>query len=222
MDVVDTVAPSLLGLLHRDIFWMSWNTVLAWIPVVLALLVFRTGRDGQTLSRSPLRWAGAVLFVLFLPNAPYVVTDLVHLRWDIRVVGDGPVVSTVLPLYAVLIASGFLAYHLALAELGRYLDATGRSPWKIPAILTCHLLCAVGIFLGRWARLNSWEPVVQPRGAIDRILLALTWEHTALAIAVLFVTTAVGHFMTKAIAEATVATTRRATLWLRPSPSGPA
>ncbi|RDI61642.1 DUF1361 domain-containing protein [Nocardia pseudobrasiliensis] len=216
MDVVDAVTPSLLGLLQRNFFWMSWNTLLAWIPVGLALLLFRAGR----VPWSPLWWGGLVLFVLFLPNAPYVVTDLVHLRYDVRFVADGPVVTTVLPLYAGLIGSGFLAYYLALAELGGFLDRIGRAHWRAPITLTLHLLCAVGIFLGRFVRLNSWEPVVQPRGAFDRIMLSLTWSWAPAAIVVLFVVTAVGHFVTKAVAEATVASLRRAILWIRPAPTG--
>ncbi len=200
---------------RRDFWWMAWNTVLAWIPVALALLVFRTGRGVYVQSRSPVWWAGVVLFVLFLPNAPYVVTDLVHLREDIHFVGDGPVVTTVLPVYTALIVSGFLAYHFALAEVGRFLVGSGLSRWRIPALIGLHLLCAIGIFLGRWVRLNSWEPVVQPRTSLDRILLAFSWSWAPAAIAVLFVVTGLGHFVTKAVVEDTIDTTRRAIVWMR-------
>ncbi|RDI48383.1 DUF1361 domain-containing protein [Nocardia mexicana] len=222
MDVVlDSVGANLVDLVRRDFFWMAWNTVLAWVPVLLALLVFRTRRGATDIPRSPVWWAGVALFVLFLPNAPYVVTDLVHLREDIHFVGDGPVVTTVLPLYAALIVSGFLAYYLALAEVGRFLDGVGLARWRVPVILGLHLLCAIGIFLGRWTRLNSWEPVVQPRDTVDRILLALSWSWAPAAIVVLALVTAVGHFVTKAVAEATVASTRRALLWLRPASDSP-
>ncbi|MBB5913717.1 putative membrane protein [Nocardia transvalensis] len=216
MDVLDAVAASLLGLARRDLLWMTWNTVLAWIPVALALLVFRSGR-GDLIARSPVWWAGLALFVLFLPNAPYVVTDLVHLREDIHLAGDGPVVSTVLPWYAAFIISGFVAYYLALSEVGRFLERNGLGRHRIPVTLSLHLSCAVGIFLGRWARLNSWEPVVQPRGAFDRILLALSWSWAPAAIVVLFGVTAAGHFVTKAVAESTVDHTRRALVRLRPA-----
>lgn len=207
---------NLFDVVHRNYFWLIWNTVLAWIPVLLALLVFRLqSGDGRRLPRSPLWWAGVVLFVLFLPNAPYVVTDLVHLRYDIWFVGNGPVVTTVLPVYGAFIVSGFVAYYLALAELGRFLTRIGHADWRIPVTLGLHLLCAVGVFLGRWVRLNSWEPVVQPRGTFERMLLALTWAWAPMLIVVMFVVTALGHFVTRAVVEAAWDSTRRGARWAR-------
>ena len=64
-----------------------------------------------------------------------------------------------------------------------------------------HLLVAVGVFLGRWSRLNSWEPVVDPRGTLERVLLALSWSDAPLLVGAVFVTTAAGHFVTRAVVE---------------------
>ncbi len=141
-----------------------------------------------------------VVFVLFLPNAPYVVTDLVHLRSDVGA-AHGPVVTGVLPVYAAFIVSGFLAYYLSLLQVRRYLVHHGQRA-RVPAVvLGLHLVVAVGIFLGRWSRLNSWEPVVHPRDALERVLLALSWSDAPLLIAGVFVVTAVGHFVTRAVVE---------------------
>jgi uncharacterized membrane protein len=160
-------------------------------------VLFTLGRDAR---RGVLWWCGAVVFVLFLPNAPYVVTDLVHLRSDVRG-AQGSVVTTVLPVYAVFIASGFLAYYLSLLQVRRYLVHHGLRA-RVPAVvLGLHLLVAVGIFLGRWSRLNSWEPVVNPRDALERTILALSWSDAPLLIAGVFVVTAVGHFVTRAVVE---------------------
>ncbi|MFE6857886.1 DUF1361 domain-containing protein [Nocardia sp. NPDC057668] len=220
MDLVDAVAPSLVGVLRRDLWWMSWNTVLAWIPVGLAFVVFRwAGRKDRRLS--PAWWGGAVLLLLFLPNSPYVVTDLVHLRDTVRAVGDGPVVSTVLPVYVAFIASGFLAYYLVLAELGRFLEQRGWGRWRTPVTLAVHLLCAVGVFLGRWVRLNSWEPVVEPVGTLERMVLALTWEWAPILIAAVFAATALGHFVTRAVVETGAVSVRRGVRQVRALRLGP-
>lgn len=228
MGVFDHVAPNLADVVRHDIWWMTWNTLLAWAPVVLALVLFRVrwpvfGGDDAPAARyatygSPLWWVGLVLFVLFLPNAPYVATDLVHLRSDVELVGsDGPVVTAVLPVYAVFIGSGFLAYYLSLAELGRYLERVGLGRWRGVATMGAHALCAVGVFLGRWARLNSWEPVVEPRGAFERVVFLLSWSWAPVLILATFLVTAAGHFVTKAVVEAAWVSVRRGARWLRPA-----
>ena len=177
--------------------WLLVNTVLAWLPAAMAVLLFTLGRDAR---RGVVWWCGVVVFVLFLPNAPYVVTDLVHLRSDVGA-AHGPVVTRVLPVYAAFIASGFLAYYLSLLQVRRYLVHHGQRA-RVPAVvLGLHLVVAVGIFLGRWSRLNSWEPVVHPRDALERVLLALSWSDAPLLIAGVFVVTAVGHFVTRAVVE---------------------
>jgi uncharacterized membrane protein len=48
--------------------------------------------------------------------------------------------------------------------VGRYLRKNGRAGWVLPAELTLHGLCAVGIHLGRFDRLNTWDAVARPDG----------------------------------------------------------
>lgn len=179
--------------------WLLVNTVLAWIPAALALLLFTLGRDAR---RGVLWWSGVVLFVLFLPNAPYVVTDLVHLRGDVNgTAARGPVVTRVLPVYGLFIASGFLAYYLSLLQVRRYLVRHGLRARVPVVVLGLHAVVAVGIFLGRFSRLNSWEPVVHPRDTFERVLLAFTWADAPALVAATFVVTALGHFVTRAVVE---------------------
>ncbi|MFG2088205.1 MULTISPECIES: DUF1361 domain-containing protein [unclassified Spirillospora] len=212
MGILEQVAPNLVDVLRRDALWMAWNTILAWIPVGLAWALFR----GDRVSRSPFWWAGLTLFVLFLPNAPYVVTDIVHLRGDILQANDGgPVVSVILPLYALFIGSGFLAYYLALRAALGHLARIGLGAWRFPATIAAHGLCAIGVFLGRWARLNSWEPVADPHGTLERILLHLTWTWAPVLILATFLVTWICHFITRAIAEASFETTLKGARFLR-------
>ncbi|GAB3866322.1 DUF1361 domain-containing protein [Nocardioides maradonensis] len=183
-------------LLDRSGGWMLWNTFLAWIPVALAVLLFRRG----TSRRGPLWWGGVVVFGLFLPNSPYVVTDLIHVGPTIRRLGpDAPVWTTVVPVYALLVVSGFVAYTLALGMAGSYLERIGRGSWRLPLRFVVHAQVSVGIFLGRWPRLNSWEPFTDPGGTMRTIGHALAWDAAPRLILLLFVITAVGHALTQAV-----------------------
>lgn len=207
MVTVRTVFGPLGGLvevLGRNHLWMTWNLILAAIPAVLAPVVLR--RRGP---RTAGWWAGAGVVLLFLPNAPYVVTDLVHLRGDVMAAdSDLAVVTGVLPLYAAFIAAGFVAYALVLAEVGRYLDAVGLGRWRPAAEVALHAVCAVGVVLGRVARLNSWEPVTQPHGTLERIVVTLSWRWAPVAVAATFVTIWAGHALVRSLGrsarEATV------------------
>ncbi|HJQ06965.1 MAG TPA: DUF1361 domain-containing protein [Nocardioides sp.] len=187
---------TLAQLLHRSGDWMLWNTFLAWIPVALAVLLFRRG----TSRRGPLWWCGVVVFGLFLPNSPYVVTDLIHVGPTIRRLGpDAPVWTTVVPVYTLLVVSGFVAYTLALGMAGSYLTRIGRGSWRLPLRFVTHALVAVGIFLGRWPRLNSWEPFTDPGGTVRTIGHALAWDAAPRLILLLFLITAAGHALTQGV-----------------------
>jgi len=138
--------------------WMVWNTFLAFVPVVLAFVLFQPGRV-----RTKGWWFGAVTFVLFLPNAPYLLTDVVHLFGDIRTrPSDLQVLGIYVPVYLVLFSLGFVLYAAALDQLHRYfrVEAPARRWW--PVELALHVLCAIGIYLGRVVRLNSWDVFTRP------------------------------------------------------------
>jgi uncharacterized membrane protein len=195
MGSLTTVARDLADFAADNGRWMTWNLLLAVIPAGLAVAVFR--HRGQ---RTALWWTGAGLCALFLPNAPYVVTDLVHLRDDVLLAGsDGSVITAVLPTYAAFIAVGFLAYALAVGEMGRYLTRIGLGHWRGHAEVATHALCAVGVVLGRVARLNSWEPVTEPHGTAERIVLTLSWRGAPLAVLVTFAVIWVCHGATRAL-----------------------
>lgn len=86
--------------------WMSWNLLLALMPWALAVWVFR---EGQPIRRASL--AAAALSVAFLPNAAYVLTEVVHLPRHIRAEpSDTIVLVGVVPLFGIFMAVGFVAY----------------------------------------------------------------------------------------------------------------
>jgi uncharacterized membrane protein len=201
MGAVDGLPVAFEGLVEvvaRNHLWMAWNLILAAIPALLAPVVFR--HRGPRTARW---WIGAVVVLLFLPNAPYVVTDLVHLRGDVVAAGsDLAVVAGVLPVYAGFILAGFGAYTIALSEAGQYLEAAGLGRWRPRAEVAVHLVCAVGVVLGRVARLNSWEPVTEPAGTFERVVLTLSWRWAPVAVVATFVVVWAGHALVRTVGRA--------------------
>jgi uncharacterized membrane protein len=142
---------------HGD--WMAWNLLLAFIPVLFALALFQPGSR-----RTFAWWSGVAIFVLFLPNAPYVISDIIHLFEDIREArSDLQVLAELVPLYVGFFVIGFLCYVVALDRLGQYLRTERPGPWWWRAELALQFLCAVGVYLGRVVRLNSWQVFTRPR-----------------------------------------------------------
>ena len=67
------------GLIQRIEFrGLVWNLFLAWIPLLLALLIHAFSKDFKRLFGELA--ICAIAWFLFFPNAPYLVTDLVH--WE--------------------------------------------------------------------------------------------------------------------------------------------
>jgi uncharacterized membrane protein len=133
--------------------WMGINLALALVPLVLAALLFRGRR-----ARGVLWWAGVGVFVVFLPNAPYVLTDVVHLSGDIRTAGSRrAVVLGVLPLYGLFFLIGMESYTLSLRLLRQHLVQTGWRHRETAVTAGVHVACAVGMVVGRVQRLNSWD-----------------------------------------------------------------
>jgi uncharacterized membrane protein len=139
--------------------WVVWNLWLAVLPAVLAVMLFVPGR-----ARTRLWWLGAVAFVALLPNAPYVLTDIIHFDDSVRASSsDLKVAFVLIPGYLGLFAAGFTSYVFCVVKLERWLRAAG---WGLPRLLgadvTLHALCAVGVFIGRAFRFNSWDLVARP------------------------------------------------------------
>lgn len=154
VELVDKV----IQVLQINIRWMTWNLFLAFIPLALSVWLFRRGRG-----RSWVWWLGFLVFYAFLPNAPYLLTDVIHLIDDIRTIQSVWVITLILiPVYVLVILSGFEAYVISLINLGYYLHRIDKSQWILWVELITHALCAIGVYWGRFLRFNSWDFITQP------------------------------------------------------------
>jgi uncharacterized membrane protein len=135
--------------------FFCWNLFLAWVPLGLALALARYHARG-TAGRAG-SWALGAAWLVFFPNAPYLVTDLVHLRAR----------SPVPVWFDALLVFGFALTGLCLAfvslRLVHDLVERRRGPragWCFVTLVAG--LTGVGIYLGRFLRWNSWDLVTRP------------------------------------------------------------
>ena len=152
-------------------FSFLWNLFLAFIPLWLSLLLFRE-KVRQTL----IWWIGIIVFITFLPNAPYVLTDISHFFIRIHKYPPLPIWGIVLfslPQYTIYLFLGFQSYVISLINLSNYFRYRDQSQWILPTELLLHFLCSIGIFLGRVERFNSWDVLTRPKEILSRSLLEL-------------------------------------------------
>jgi uncharacterized membrane protein len=172
--------------------WIAWNLFLALIPLLISFFLFRrsfvrrflgaepathplsASRRGSN-HRSAVWWFLLMVYGAFLPNAPYVLTDIIHL---IQATWATPSVWVItlfyIPLHLGAITLAFEAYVICLINQGAYLRRLGLQRHIFGAELFTHLLSAVGIYLGRFLRFNSWDLVTGPHNVLLATLNDLT------------------------------------------------
>jgi uncharacterized membrane protein len=160
---------------------LVWNLFLAWIPFVVALVVYDRYERGST--GLPLL-AGGVVWLLFFPNAPYIVTDLKYLgSWQGAPVWFDVVLASAAAWAG--LALGFLSLYLMQAVVRRLLGVLNA--WLF--VLAALALGSFGIYLGRFQRWNSWDVFTQPGALLRDLQTGLTDpadQAKALAVTVLF------------------------------------
>lgn len=153
--------------------FLWWNLALAWVPWVLSVPL--------AVARRPWTALPLVLgWLVFFPNAPYLVTDFVHLRPR----PPAPLWLDVLLLGSFALAGCALGW-LSLANVHRALERVlpRHGAWAVIAAVLA--LAGFGVYLGRFLRWNSWDVVVEPVPLLRSATLAL-FDPRALAYSVAY------------------------------------
>lgn len=134
--------------------FLNWNMFLAWIPLFFALIArrFSQNKFHKVFTISSL--AG---WLLFFPNAPYIITDLLHLQgygqnilwFDSLLVFIFATTGLIIGLYSLQIS------HQVFEQLFGKIKA-----WLL--VSASLLLCGFGVYLGRFNRWNSWDLFQNP------------------------------------------------------------
>jgi uncharacterized membrane protein len=150
--------------IHRtgDPFYrfLVWNLFLAWVPVGFAVLAHERARERFDVVVGAL----LVLWLLFFPNAPYMLTDFIHL-------GE----SRLVPVwYDALMLSSFAWTGLLLGFVSLYLvqlvtRRVAGPAWSWVVVAGALGLASFGVYLGRFVRVNSWDALIRP-GSVAHVV----------------------------------------------------
>ncbi|XXF77765.1 DUF1361 domain-containing protein [Myxococcaceae bacterium GXIMD 01537] len=143
--------------------WLFWNLFLAWLPYGAA--VGASGLAARGWARAWNQGPLAVLWLLLFPNAPYLLTDFIHLK-----LRPGIPLWFDAAILAVFALAGWLLGLLSLEVWKRRVEerwGPGRA-WAF--VLGISLLTGYGIYLGRVERWNSWHVLTAPGAFFDAVL----------------------------------------------------
>lgn len=136
---------------------INWNLFLAWVPVFIVLYMEKLV---STNLNQPIKiLAYSILWLLFFPNAPYIITDLVHLYpytnngssyWHHQIM-----------IYTFAFVS-LICGLLSLYWIQKIWTACFSQALSRVFTISSIALSGYGVFLGRIERFNSWDFFIHP------------------------------------------------------------
>lgn len=139
--------------------YLVWNLFLAWLPFLLAARLVMVLHRKLWSSWEAL--AVSVLWLLFLPNSFYLISDFIHLL-DVRrvdVLYDAVMFTSFIYTGVVL---GFSSLYLVHLQLRRRLGSRLATGWVTATLL----ICSGAVYIGRDLRWNSWDVLTNPGGLL--------------------------------------------------------
>ena len=160
---------------------LLWNLLLAWIPFLLSYAA--SALSWRKLSLYLVLPAAAFLWLIFFPNAPYILTDLQYLA---KAGASAPLWYDVI----VMVWFGWTGLLLGIVSLYLMHDIVQRTfgrrlGWFF--VISVSVLSSFGVYLGRFVRFNSWDILNDPKEIVVTILgLAIDPSLRLVAFIVLF------------------------------------
>ncbi len=145
---------------HLLFAFLVWNLFLAFVPYVIS----------RQMTEASIRSKWKFLFyvfvwLLFVPNAFYIITDLFHLD-----------INETVPLWydlALLLSfawSGILFGILSVRQMEKLFEKHFSKKFDLLFILPVMALNGFGIYIGRYLRFNSWDVITNPLQLIQDII----------------------------------------------------
>lgn len=171
------LGPLLNAFGQRD--WVIWNVFLAFLPLPFAALTWARQKAYAL--------AAGVLWLLFFPNAPYVITDLVH-------VDDFPGTSLAANAFLISIAVVYslLVGVASMMIVEARLAARFGSHLALRFSLAVIALSSLAIYIGRHLRWNSWDIFIRPNRIFYDLAAELTGQSDMLALSLMLGGAALG------------------------------
>ncbi|MGU3377252.1 DUF1361 domain-containing protein [Chryseobacterium sp. M5A1_1a] len=142
-------------------FFLNWNLFLAWIPLLLSSTILAFNIKGK-ISLALI----IIVWILFFPNSPYILTDLFHLK-----------ARNTIPIWYDLIVilsyawTGLICGFISLGDIEKLLSNYTKDKIINAVVVLFLFMSSFGVYLGRFLRWNSWDVLNNPFGLFNDIVV---------------------------------------------------
>jgi uncharacterized membrane protein len=141
--------------------WLVWNLFLAWLPALGAFAAYNLNHWPTRFRWLPIIGL-SLLWLLFLPNAPYLITDIIHLKQS----HGAPLWYDLITLVAFAWTGSFLGLvSLFLMQMLVRRTVGNMASWIFAGAVLA--LNGFGIYFGRFLRWNSWDVFFRPGSLLN-------------------------------------------------------
>ena len=133
------------------LIFLLWNIFLAWVPYKLSSYFQRVSASNWK------SWTLFAAWLLFFPNALYIITDLVHLDQKTNV----PIWYDAILIFTAAITGLAMAFA-SLYKAESFFAKQFKRPAADRLVIICLFLGSFGVYLGRFLRWNSWDVLTNP------------------------------------------------------------
>lgn len=139
--------------------YLIWNLFLAWLPLLFSMRLIMVLRSKLWSSWEALGLS--ILWLLFLPNSFYMISDFIHIQefQHQDIVADALMFTSFIFTGVVL---GFSSLYLVHLELKKRFTARMAGFWVALTLLAS----SIAIYIGRDLRWNSWDVITNPGGLL--------------------------------------------------------
>lgn len=131
-------------------FYILWNICLAFIPFFISYTILSLIKESR--SNKIILIVGIVLWILFIPNAPYIVTDFIHLGTTRSI----PILYDTFLLFSSATV-GMILFFESLNHVEQIIQMKLSKRKTSTIIGVIILVISFGMYIGRFLRFNSWD-----------------------------------------------------------------
>jgi uncharacterized membrane protein len=167
-----------------DRYWfLLWNIFLGWVPLLFAWVLVRRLKETRWSS-----WQNVGLTLLwlgFLPNSFYLVSDLIHLQQtgEVSMLYDAV-------MFMSFIFNGFVFGFMSLYIVHTALIRRSSTRVATQVVGLVLLACSFAIYMGRSLRWNTWDVLMRPLDIFidvsDRVIYPTQHPHSFITTTIFF------------------------------------